>query len=263
MSEPNADHGPARDGAAIPGKQTDWFGADRYEFAFDGRSCFLVPPRQPAPGLPWVWRARFFGAWPGVDLALLARGFHLAYIDVAGLYGGAQAVAHWDAFYRHLTARYGLARRPALEGMSRGGLIVFNWASQNPEKVACIYADAPVVDIRSWPGGKGAGDGSSDDWAACLRLYGLTEAEAMTFKGNPIDRLAPLAARGVPLLHVCGDADTSVPIEENTRVLEARYRELGGTITVIVKPGGAHHPHSLEDPTPIVAFILKHCGMTD
>ncbi len=59
-------------------------------------------------------------------------------------------------------------------------------------------------------------------------------------------------------MHVCGEADDLVPIEENTRLLERRYRELGGPITVIAKPGVGHHPHSLVDPTPIVAFVLQH-----
>lgn len=43
----------------------------------------------------------------------------------------------------------GFNKKVALEGMSRGGLIVYNWAAQNPEKVACIYADAPVMDFKS------------------------------------------------------------------------------------------------------------------
>ena len=157
-----------------------------------------------------------------------------------------------------MTEQHGFARKPALEGMSRGGLIIYNWAAKNPDKVACIYADNPVCDFKSWPGGKGKAKGSPADWQKCLKAYGLTEAEALAYKGNPIDRLEPLAKAGVPLLHVCGDADTVVPMEENTNIVERRYKQLGGQITVIVKPGVNHHPHSLKDPTPIVEFILKH-----
>ena len=60
------------------------------------------------------------------------------------------------------------------------------------------------------------------------------------------------------LLSVCGAADETVPIEENTRLVEQRYRQLGGEITVIAKPNCGHHPHSLKDPAPIVEFVLKH-----
>jgi LmbE family N-acetylglucosaminyl deacetylase len=151
----------------------------------------------------------------------------------------------------------------ALEGLSRGGLNIYNWAAANPDKVACIYADAPVCDIKSWPGGLGKGPGDPASWAQCLKAYNLTPEQALTFKGNPIDNLEPLAKAGVPLLHVCGGADETVPIDENTRVLESRYKQLGGKIDVIIKPGVGHHPHSLKDPTPIVEFILKHTGQAE
>ena len=62
----------------------------------------------------------------------------------------------------------------------------------------------------------------------------------------------------MPLLHVCGAADTVVPVSVNTAVVEKRYKALGGSIKVILKDGVGHHPHSLKDPKPIVDFILKH-----
>ena len=248
---------PAPADSGFPGAKTTWNGLDRYDFTVDGRRCCVVVPPTVAEGKPWIWRARFFGHQPQADLALLAKGFHLVYIDVGGLFGGPKAVAHWNAFYQYLTEQHGFAKKAALEGMSRGGLIIFNWAAANPDKVACIYADAPVCDFKSWPGGKGKGRGSPGDWLACLKTYGLTEEEALAYRHNPIDNLQPLADAGVPLLHVCGAADTVVPIEENTRIVEQRYKQLGGQITVIAKKGVGHHPHSLEDPTPIVEFVLR------
>ncbi|MCH2026161.1 MAG: hypothetical protein MK172_10500, partial [Verrucomicrobiales bacterium] len=62
----------------------------------------------------------------------------------------------------------------------------------------------------------------------------------------------------IPILHVVGAADKVVPVEENSAIIEKRYRELGGTIKVISKPGIGHHPHALKDPKPLVDFILKH-----
>jgi len=245
----------------FPGSKSDWQGYDKYDFKVDGRKCIVVAPRVAAPGRPWIWRARFFGHEPQVDTALLSKGFHLAYTDVAGLFGSPKAVAHWDAFHRYLTENFGFCEKVALEGMSRGGLIIYNWAAANPGKVACIYADAPVCDFKSWPGGKGKGKGSGADWAKCLEAYGLTEPQALRYKKNPIDNLAPLARAGVPLLHVCGDADGVVPLAENTQFLEQRYKKLGGSITTIIKEGVGHHPHSLEDPKPIVEFICRHTGL--
>ena len=243
-----------------PGRKGKDFagGFARYDFTLDGHKCIVVAPKKPAAGKPWIWRARFFGHQPQTDAALLAAGFHVAYIDVSNLFGSPKAVARWNRLYAYLTTQHGFSKRPALEGMSRGGLIIYNWAAANPKKVSCIYGDAPVCDFKSWPGGKGKGKGSAGTWATCLKIYGLTEAEAMAYRGNPTDNLKPLARAKVPLLTVCGAADRVVPMEENTAVLAKRYRALGGKITVIAKEGVGHHPHSLKDPKPIVDFILKH-----
>ena len=244
-------------GTPFPGTVDSFHGFDRHTFQFDGARCFVVRPERAAEGTPWIWRARFFGHEPQVDVALLKRGFHVAYIDVGGLFGAPVAVKRWNRFYEHLTNQYGFAEQPVLEGMSRGGLIVLNWAAANPERVAAIYIDAPVCDIRSWPGGKGDGKGSPRDWQACLKVYGLTEAESESAAVSPIDRLEPLAKAKVPILSVCGHADVVVPMAENTDVVRRRYEQLGGPIRVIAKPGVGHHPHSLKAPEPIVEFLLE------
>ena len=84
----------------------------------------------------------------------------------------------------------------------------------------------------------------------------MTEETAAAFAGNPLDKLPALAGAGLPILLVAGDADDVVPYAENGAKLARRFRELGGVVEVILKPGVGHHPHSLEDPQPIVDFIL-------
>jgi lysophospholipase L1-like esterase/pimeloyl-ACP methyl ester carboxylesterase len=240
----------------IPGKRSLWYGFDRYDFEIDGKPALVVAPRLAAPGRPWVWEGEFFGHKPNPDLALLGRGFHVVYMSVPDMLGCPEAVGHWNALYRELTGTLGFALKPALAGLSRGGLYVYNWAIANPEKVACIYADAPVCDFKSWPGGVGKGKRSERDWNLVLQNYGFkSDAEALAWKGNPVDNLAPLAAARVPILHVYGDADEVVPWEENTGLVSERYRKLGGSMTLIAKPGGKHHPHGLDDSSPIVNFI--------
>ena len=244
----------------LPGTQSEFHSYARYDFQLNGRDCIIVAPTVAAPDNPWVWRARFFGHEPQLDVALLGQGYHVAYVDVSGLFGSPQAVNIWDEFYTHVTSKYNFNPKPVLEGMSRGGLIIFNWAKQNPLRVACIYADAPVCDIKSWPGGKGSGIGSEPAWRQCLQAYDLTETEALDdqlprSRCNPIDGLDKLANAQVPIICVVGDADDVVPVDENTSILEARYQKLGGYIKVIHKPGVGHHPHSLKDPTRILDFI--------
>ena len=239
------------------GNQGKFHGFTMYDFTLEGVRCKVVEPKKSAPGKPWIWRARFWGHQPQLDVALLKRGWHVAYCDVGNLFGNSQAVARWNDFYGLVTSKHDFNMRPALEGMSRGGLIIYNWAKANPFKVLCIYGDAPVCDFKSWPGGKGSGKGGGGAWQVCLRAYGFTEEKALKFKGNPIDGLEALAKAGVPLIHVVGDADIVVPVAENTSILERRYKKLGGRIKVIHKAGVGHHPHSLADPAPLVEFILK------
>lgn len=43
----------------------------RIEFSLNGRDAVLICPDQPAPGMPWVWRAEFLGAFDYADRALL------------------------------------------------------------------------------------------------------------------------------------------------------------------------------------------------
>ena len=244
--------------AKFSGKESKWHGFVRHDFKVDGRGCIVVSPVRAAEGNPWIWRARFFGHEPQVDVEMLKRGYHIAYCDVGNLFGNPQAVKHWDAFYELLTTKYGFAKKVALEGMSRGGLIIYNWAAVNPNKVACLYGDAPVCDFKSWPGGKGKGKGGGGAWQACLKAYGVTEEQALKYEGNPIDQLKPLADAMIPILHVVGDADVVVPVDENSAVIAARYKALGGSIKVISKPGVGHHPHALKDPAPIVEFFTSH-----
>lgn len=243
----------------FPGKVSDWNGFLRHDFEVDGKPVLVVSPKTPAEGRPWVWHGEFFGHKPAPDIALLHKGFHIVYMSVPNMLGSPTAVEHWNKFYAELTGKYGFSRKVALVGLSRGGLYCYNWAIANPEQVACIYGDAPVCDFKSWPGGKGEGKGSPGDWKLVLETYHLPdEAAAMSYPGNPVDNLAPLAKAKVPLLHVYGDADDVVPWKENTGLIAQRYAALGGEITLIPKPGIGHHPHGLEDSTPIVEFIAKH-----
>jgi hypothetical protein len=234
-----------------------WNGFEIMEFKFNGVDAKIVFPNQANQNKDWIWRTQFWEHEPQVDIALLKKGFHVVYIDVIDLYGNKIAVNRFTEFYSFLIKNFGLNKKTVFEGMSRGGLDAYNWASQNIDKVFCIYGDAPVCDIKSWPGGFGKGEGSKNDWRKCLNAYGLTELTVKDFKGIPIYNCIKLAEAKIPVLHVCGDSDTTVPIDENTYKLAETYRKAGGVIQIIVKKGIGHHPHCLKDPKPIVDFIIK------
>ncbi len=243
----------------LPKQAGEWNGYAKHELTIAGKQVTIVAPKSAAPGRPWIWHGEFFGHKPAPDIALLGKGFHIVYMKINDMLGSPSAVQLWNQCYAALTTDYAFSTKPALVGLSRGGLYCYNWAIANPTKVSCIYGDAPVCDFKSWPGGKGKGKGDPKNWSFVLKLWNFkNEAEALAYKGNPVDSLAALAKNHVPLLHVYGDADDVVPAEENTTLLAKRYQAMGGSITLIAKPGVGHHPHGLDDSTPIIEFILKH-----
>lgn len=239
------------------GKPFNFHGFKGYSNNSKGYEQYVVQPKLAAKGHPWVLRARFWGHEPQVDIMLLEQGFHIMYCDVADLYGSELAINRWDSFYKEMR-KQGFAKKVVLEGMSRGGLIVYNWANQNADKVACIYADAPVLDIKSWPMAIHRDNPSELDIQQILKAYQLeNKSDLISYSSNPLNHAQNIAKVGYPILHVVGDADDIVPIEENTTPFEQIIKENGGDIQVIHKTGVGHHPHSLYNPIPIVEFILK------
>src|SRR6202008_185373 len=69
-------------------------------------------------------------------------------------------------------------------------------------------------------------------------------------------KLPELAKHDVPLLHICGSED--MLLQRHTLVVENLYHQSGGSITVLIKEGQAHHPHSLQNPKLIADWIEQH-----
>ena len=238
-----------------------YHGYTRYDFQMGENAVVVIEPKHPAPGQRWVWKAEFFAAFPAFDLAMLERGWWVAFMNVGNTFGCPRAMRRFDEFYRQMTATYGFHRRPVLEGLSRGGLYVYNWAAVHPDQVGLVYADNPVCDFKSWPGGqrKATDPGQAACWQELLQCYGFaSEAQALAYDQNPIDNVSPLVQAGVPLVHWFGDADEVVPWEENTKILAQRVEALGGTIHLFRKPGGRHHPHGPQDPGAFADWVLHH-----
>jgi lysophospholipase L1-like esterase len=230
-------------------KVSSFYGYPCAEFKFEGKDSKIVKPKRAAEGHPWVWRARFWGHEPQADIALLERGFHIVYCDVAELLGNDEAIDRWNKFYKMLSGA-GLGKKAVLEGMSRGGIYIYNWAAVNADKVACIYADNALLDLKYWP-----------DSALLKQDYHLTYVRQLEgLKASPIDKVAQIVAGGYPMLHLLADDDEAVDPSKNTLLFEKKVRALNGSITVLHKPGFKHHPHSLPNPTPIVDFILQATG---
>ena len=260
----------------FPGTRTDFKGYDKYQFRLKneetGRDITVqvVAPEEPAPGKPWLWRNIFWtsiGRFNDTDLKLVDEGYHVVvvYGNVTGHPSGNSNV---KTVYEYLTTEHEFSKTFSAAAMSRGGFMVFTYASAYPEQIESIFMDNACADALSWPAGKPyaghlgyTAPGSRASFEMYLQPYGfesLEEAvEYLKTKGSPIHMLEPLAKAGVPILSVCGKDDHAVPYEENDAVLEKRYKALGGDITVIVEDKG--HKHGTTENVPAVLdFIRKH-----
>lgn len=243
-------------------KKTTWNGFDQFHFRIAGSSAYLVVPTNAAKGNPWIWRARFPGFHAEMDIELVKQGFHLAYFDVAGKFGCPDVITRADEFYSFLVDGRGLNPKASMEGVSRGGLFVYNWSAKHPSRVASIYCDTPVCDFRSWPGGQGKGIGSPGAWKQCLDAYGLTEQQAQTYDKLPINHAEVLAKAKIPILHIVSDNDRVVPPKENTYVLKAKLAQLRHDMPVISvaegteKSNGHHFDH--PEPQRVIDFFVDH-----
>ena len=195
---------------------------DRYDAnnpgTFSLDAMSIIVPKTVAQGKPWVFTGDPIEKNSTVEQALLAKGYHI--VIVPGM-----EQKRWDDTYKLLVDN-GFSSKPVLKGTGPKAGEAYAWAVANPGKVSCIYARNPLM--RS----------------------------LMAGNAQPIDNLAALAKAGVPVLHDCG---ASIPgWMSQTRVVEKRYKELGGKITVIVREGEGHFPLSPKDPKTVVDFILYH-----
>jgi hypothetical protein len=180
----------------------------------------------------------------------LDAGIAVAGIDVGESYGNPAGRALFSALYQELVQHRRLSKTPCLLARSRGGLMLYNWAVENPSCVACIAGIYPVANLSSYPGIR----------KAC-GAYGMTEAQlnAQLTEHNPIDRIEPLARGRVPVYHIQGDSDNTVPLEKNSGAMAERYRQWGGVMTLNVIKGRGHDMWSgWFKCQELVDFVIAH-----
>jgi pimeloyl-ACP methyl ester carboxylesterase len=228
-----------------------------------GRNAYVIEPTTTVDSQRrWIW---IFPFWLGVHDGhgqlhhrwyverFLARGFHVAGIDVGTSCGSPAAARVCDQFHDQVRRQFGLRDRARLVVQSNGGLIGYAWASRHPEKVERIGGICPATDFWTWPGLYNV-----TQFPTPGLDYGLTYDELVRTSSdyNPIDRLEPLAQNGVRILHVHGDQDDLVPLDANSIELARRYRRLGGRAEVVVLPGLGHVGTPLYESQPLLDFLL-------
>jgi pimeloyl-ACP methyl ester carboxylesterase len=225
------------------GEKTTWHGFDRYDYLMDMETLaikpFLATPeertgmddKRTPKGMVRCIVIVPKNAAPGNPCTW--RGFywdHESQSEVELLKRGFHVVyvnidpgKQWEAWYDFFT-KHGLSKKPAFSGMSRGGINEYAWATTHPDKVSCLYADNPAIRPESF---------------AALDV---------------------LIKYDIPVLSIVGTEDFLFPT--NTAPIEDVYHRLGGRMSMMIKEGTAHHPHSVKDATIIADFVEQNIKPT-
>ena len=254
---------PERKTIEYPGTETvEWYGFKRHNFEIDGHAGFIVEPRNPAPGLPWTWCLQWAEAFvPRTPaLKLLERGFHHVHLDVFSTYMNEEGVAVLEKFYALLMS-LGFCPKGALIGMSYGGLFSWRWAEEHPETVAAIYLDAPVCDLgfNNTACNFKLKEHQTSEYAKRQVAYGYpADGDLSRHPLSPINNYQAIAKAKIPIFCIRSGQDQSVIPEKNIDVMAENLKNAGNPIEILDRPLWGHHPHGLDDPQPLVDFILRN-----
>jgi len=246
---------------------------------FRGTRGYLILPKSPIDSKrSWFWISPLWVAFKSptwgdsylryyTEMALNA-GLHVAGVDVGTTCGSIKGAQLYEEFYKWIVKRYQLNPKVRLIGQSNGGLIAYAWAFRHPEHVERIFGIYPATDLRTSPGlNKLAGSllvpQPPDQTPGRITPEGLAfpydsreKLERNLLNINPIENLAPLARAGIEILHIHGDQDKLVPMEDNSVELVERYRALGGSARLDVMKGLGHGGVEFFHYRPAADFLV-------
>ena len=228
---------------------------DNIYFFFKGRGVRVFFPTCPSNGKLLV-KTMYLSAFPYFEAEMLRRGYTVCFISHQSRWAPDEETHLTAEFVRFVTAKLNMEPKCIPVGFSCGGLQAVRLAELYPELISVLFLDAPVLNILSLAGlGACRPKDAVVFWSELVKTYGFTKSTLINFRKSAIDYMEPLIENNIPIVMLYGDADDVVPYEENGQVLEDYYKENGGDLCVIRMPGRWHHPHSLEDPTPIIEQV--------
>ncbi|MCQ2429945.1 MAG: alpha/beta hydrolase [Clostridia bacterium] len=227
-----------------------------YRFTFEDREAVLTIPGG-CDG-KWMMKTEYHYAFPATQDEAVRRGWGMGWLQNTDRWGTDPDLDARRRFIDFAADNFGLERRIVPLGMSCGGLIAVNFAEKYPDYVSALYLDAPVMTLLSFPMGFGHSDPYPDVWEnEVVPAYGLTRESLLTWRRHPMDRLDAVIAHGIPAALVAGDSDTTVPYDENGMIVTQKYTAAGVPFALWLKPGCDHHPHGIENPADVLAFIER------
>lgn len=220
-------------------KVDTFYGFDRVVFDFEGHDAWVVCPEgESRPGKPWTWTMQWASSFvPRTNVPqMLADGYHHVTINTFRHRMDEEGLKVSAAFQRFLVDELGFAPKAYLIGMSWGGFFSVRYTVNNPQNVAKIYLDAPLLSLVDFQLIKDIGP-----WSAKAPADGWGKSPEM-----PLNMAEKLAAAKIPVLLLYGGVDAVVPPARNCEPFAERFKAAGGNITVVKRGAYAHHPHGVE-----------------
>lgn len=234
----------------------NWHGYEMLKFAFEDRRAILVKPEKNCEGNKWLLKTVYFDAFPDFELEMLKRGYHLAFVSNKTRWHDETDDGVKDRFCGFLSKEFNLCSKCMPVGFSCGGMHAIYFAASYPERVAAMYLDAPVINLLSCPAG--IGKGTTSMYEEFTNDTNLTLTDLINYRNHPIDKAMDIIENKIPVFLVGGDSDDIVPFDENGEFFYNLLEEHGANIIKVVKKGCNHHPHGLDDNTPLINFTLKY-----
>jgi len=225
-------------------------------FTFEDKEAIIVFPEKRDGHGRWALKTEYWGAYPDIEIKLLERGFHIAFLKNDTRFATADECGRKARFVQYISEKYSLSEKCVPIGMSCGGAHAMRLAGLYPDRVSCLFIDAPVLNYCSFPGKVGDEECERVWEREFVEAYpGIERYHLVNFHSHPICLAFMLKKEKIPVIMVYGSEDKTVIYEENGYLLEEALKDTGLLKTICVSLRG-HHPHGLiGDNTPIVDFI--------
>ena len=167
------------------------------ETSIEDREVKIVLPNC-TPNGKLAIKTEYFDAFPNTQIALLEKGYHIAYISNSTrwfLPGDDDAKA---SLTEYMYQNYGTQKKAALIGMSCGGLQAIYFAAKYPQYVSCIHLDAPVLNYLSCPAG--LGKSTNEMMEEFVGATGMNLIDLTVYRNHPFDNIHKLIENKIPVI---------------------------------------------------------------
>ena len=235
-------------------QMSEYHGFKRLDFEFQGREAVLVFPNEENKTNKWMIKTEYFDAFPELEVAMLGRGYHLAYLKNNNRWGTDDDATAKRDLAEYLASEYGLSRRAVCIGMSCGGWEAVAFAALYPSYVSLLYLDAPLLSFY------GLCEPYQTQWIEEHRRARGYVLPGLRFTDTtlPIYRLKTLTDNRLPVALVYGGADKVVEPKLNAEALRDFYEAEGAPIKVWCKPECDHHPHVAVNLEEVMNYIAAN-----